>query len=283
LKIALRNELLLINLLNVVLILIVVFLPSSILRVILGIPFVLFSPGYALISAFYPTKDAIHNANRLMLSFALSIAIIPLILLLLNFSSWGIRLNPILYSVATFTAIISVIAWFRRRSRPASDRFIVQFNLQAPAWKGFWKAGIANRITSVILLVVILGAIGTLIYVVKMPRMGEKFTEFYILGVDGKATDYPPSLNLGETGGVTVGIVNHERVTMSYHVEVRVNGVKDNETGAVTLADGETWESIVSFRPTIAATNQKIEFLLFKDGEIEPSMEPLHMWVDVKG
>ena len=106
--IKIKDELLLLNLLNVILIVIVVFLPSSLIRVILGMPFILFFPGYATISALYPTKDAISSANRLMLSFALSIAIVPLILLLLNFISWGTKLNPILYSTVMGAALRSL-------------------------------------------------------------------------------------------------------------------------------------------------------------------------------
>lgn len=280
-KIKMPNELLLLNLFNVVLIIIVVFLPSSWMRVILGMPFILFFPGYALISALYPARDAISGAHRLMLSFALSIAIIPLILLLLNFTSWGIRINPILYSIAAFTAIISVVAWFGRIRKPKSDRFIVEFNLRLPAWKGFWKAGTANRIISVILLLAILGAIVTLVYVIRMPDTGEKFTEFYILSASGKAMNYPQLLTLGEEGKVIVGIVNHERSAMSYQVEVRINGVKDSETSSVTLANGEKWESEVTFTPKIISTNQKVEFLLYKGGEASPYMEPLHFWMDV--
>jgi uncharacterized membrane protein len=251
------------------------------MRVILGMPFILFFPGYAVISALYPTKDAISSTHRLMLSFALSIAIIPLILLLLNFTSWGIRLNPILYSVATFIAIISVVAWLRRRRKPKSDQFNIEFDLRMPVWKGFWKAGTANRIISVVLVLAILGAIGTLVYVIRMPDTGEKFTEFYILSTNGKAMNYPQALTLGEEGKVIVGIVNHERIAMSYRVEVRINGVKDSETSSVVLADGEKWESEVTFIPTIVATNQKVEFLLYKGGEASPTMEPLHFWMDV--
>ena len=281
LKIQTKIDLLLLNLLNIILIAIIVFWPSSLLRVILGMPFILFFPGYATISALYPTKDTISSTHRLMLSFALSIAIVPLILLLLNFTSWGIRLNPILYSVAAFTAIVSVIAWLRRKSKPKSDRFNVEFDMAVPVWKGFWKAGTANKIISVILVLAILGAIGTLIYVIRMPDTAEKYTEFYILNTNGKATNYPQTLTLGEEGKIIVGIVNHERATISYHVEVITNGVKDYETSSISLANGEKWENEVTFTPTILGTNQEVEFLLFKGGETTSAMEPLHLWMDV--
>jgi len=43
-----------------------------------------------------------------------------------------------------------------------------------------------------------------------MPRLGETFTEFYILGPGGNASCYPTNLTVNETGGVILGLMNHE-------------------------------------------------------------------------
>ena len=279
-KIKLKHELLLLNLFNVILIFIVVFWPSNFIRIILGIPFILFFPGYTTISALYPTKDAISATHRFILSFALSIAIIPLILLLLNYTSWGIKANPILYSVAAYVVIISGVAWIRRLRRSQIDRFKIEFNISIPMWKGFWKAGIANRIISIVLILAILGAIGILVYVTKMPDKSEKYTEFYILGIDGKTVDYPQSITLGETGKVIIGIINHEHAAMNYNVEVRINNLKNSETSITTVLDGAKWEDVIAFTPITVGINQKVEFLLYKSGEVSPN-ETLYLWVDV--
>ena len=37
-------------------------------------------------------------------------------------------------------------------------------------------------------------------YVIITPKEGEKFTEFYILGPNGTASDYPTELKVGEEG-----------------------------------------------------------------------------------
>jgi len=150
-----------------------------------------------------------------------------------------------------------------------------------PVWKGFWKAGTANKIISVILVLAILGAIGTLIYVIRMPETGEKYTEFYILSTDGKAMNYPQALMLGQPGKVIVGIVNHERVVLNYRVEVRINGEKQSETNSATLANGEKWENVITFTPNMIGTNQKVEFFLYKGEEVNPTMDPLQLWIDV--
>jgi uncharacterized membrane protein len=46
---------------------------------------VLFFPGYTLISALFPRKDSLSGVERLALSFGLSIAVVPLIGLILNY------------------------------------------------------------------------------------------------------------------------------------------------------------------------------------------------------
>lgn len=280
LKVKIRNELLLLNLLNIALLIIVILLPGSWLRVILGFPFILFFPGYSAVSALFPSKDAINAMHRLMLSFALSIAIVPLVLLVLNFT-WGISLNPILYSINVFTAVSSTIAWLRRIRRPISNRFSPEFNISIPGWKSFWQDDTPNRVVSIILVLAILSAIGTLGYIFSMPEQGEKFTEFYILGEAGKAMSYPKTLRAGQQATVIIGISNHERSVSNYQLEVMMNEVKYKEIGPVILANGETWEDGVTFSSDTIATNQKIQFFLYKNEGAEPYLDPLHIWFDV--
>jgi uncharacterized membrane protein len=51
--------------------------------------------------------------------------------------------------------------------------------------------------------------------------------------------------------------------------------------GPLLLADKEKGEEEVSFAPQGAGDNQKVEFLLYKNGEGEP-YETLRLFVDVK-
>lgn len=141
--------------------------------------------------------------------------------------------------------------------------------------------GIWSRVPSIILVLAIVGALGMLGYAIASPKAGEKFTEFYILGLDGKAIDYPEELIVGEEGKVKVGIINREQETATYWVEVAIEGAKSNEVGIVTLEDGEKWEGVVGFAPDRVGDNQKVEFLLYKQGW-NGVYQRLHLWVDVK-
>jgi len=274
----LGSGLIALDILGGVLILILIFFPSDILRIILGIPFLLFFPGYTLIAALFTKKEGMDGIARVALSFALSITVVALIGLILNYTPWGIRLEPILYSVASFILITSIIAWLRRRRLTERERFSVELYLRLPGWgQGAW-----DKVLAITLVLAILGALGTLSYILLVPKVRETFTEFYILGQGGKAKNYPIDLKIGEKNSVILGIINHEGKEVSYRVEVVIGGDKITEMGPVALVDEQKWESELSFVPEVAGESQKLEFLLYKDDDVEPYLKPTYLWVDVR-
>ena len=278
LKIRIGDGLLLLNLLVLLLIAGVIFFPLNVMRIILGFPFVLFFPGYALVSALFPRKERMGVIERLAISFGLSIAVTVLVLLILNYTPWGIRQESIIYSLASFIFIISIITWFRRKRLPQEGRFDIKFQMALPSW----GTTVFDKGLSVILVLATLGALGIMGYVIATPKMGQQFTEFYILPLEGMTTDYPKELKVGAEGIVTVGIVNHEYETVSYRVEVRINEAKNNEIEPIVLENDEEWTQEVSFVPQIAGEKQKLELLLYKNDESEPYLEPLRLWVNVR-
>ncbi len=96
-------------------------------RIILGLPLVLFLPGYALIAALFIRKDDLDGIERVALSFGLSIAVSPLLGLGLNYTPFGIRLTPILIILSVFTIALAIGAYVRRSRIREADRFWVDF------------------------------------------------------------------------------------------------------------------------------------------------------------
>lgn len=84
------------------------------LRYVLGGVFVLFLPGFLLISALYARSEEMDTLERLALSIGLSLAVVPLIGLVLNYTPWGIRLEPIMVSLAFFSEVMAVVCVVRR-------------------------------------------------------------------------------------------------------------------------------------------------------------------------
>lgn len=62
-------------------------------------------------------------------------------------------------------------------------------------------------------------------YTMVQPFPSKPLTEFYILTEDGKTTDLPYQVPLGENVSLIVGIANHERRTVQYHMQVWLEGM----------------------------------------------------------
>jgi hypothetical protein len=92
----------------------------SFIRNVIGIIFVLFLPGYAFIKLLFPEKvpiptnnENIDNIERFALSFGVSLALTPLVGLILNYTPWGIRLTPITICLLSLTVIFATAAIVR--------------------------------------------------------------------------------------------------------------------------------------------------------------------------
>jgi len=139
-----------------------------------------------------------------------------------------------------------------------------------------------HKALSIFLIVAIVVALGFIIYMAATPQEGDKFTEFYILGTDGKVQDYPKQVILGEPAHILIGVVNHEYQPASYQAKIKIGGIEISEVNIGTLANGEKWEREISFTPQLSGERQRVDFYLYKNGEDEPYLkEPLMLYIDV--
>ena len=258
-----------------ILVLVVTVIPSDVWRVILGLPFLLFFPGYVLLLAVFPGKEGIKNFERMVLSFGFSIVAVVVLGFTLNYV-WVINTESILYAILAFMSVMSIIAWIRRNRLPREDRLSFEFNLRL----SYLGGTVWDKVLSIVLVIVILTTLGIGAYSLCRPKLGEKFTEFYLLGPEWIAADYPSELVIGDTARVTIGIINREQQAVSYSVRVLLGGEQIEELGPVILEHEQKWEHEVNIVPRIIGKNERVEFLLFKDGEEDPSS--LHFWLDVK-
>lgn len=319
------------------------------LRVILGLPFILFFPGYALISALYPEKQRVigeypeeeekpqeemtkaekrdlrrrrserrreeqgrgnsddteedeeppetkglDGLERVALSLGLSIAITPLIGLVLNYTyDWdpehlGIRLVPIFVSQFAFITITSIVAVYRRNKVPIEDRFEIVLDISIPE-----DYTTMDKVLTVGIVVMMVLSVGLLIYIIVVPREGESFTEFYVLGSGGMADEYPRYFTTDDPQSIFIGIGNHEHEDLNYTLFMTIDDDAENEsvvsmdnvtisrTGQplteVDVNDGETVEIPCNFTITDPGS-YKLRLLLYLNGE---EYRDLHLWVKV--
>ena len=88
--------------------------PLLYLRYVFGSAFVLYVPGASLIELLYPKRGDLSQLERLALSIGLSLALVPLVGLLLNYTPWGIRLGPITASLTALSTLLSLGAAYRK-------------------------------------------------------------------------------------------------------------------------------------------------------------------------
>lgn len=288
------------------------------LRVIFGLPLVLFLPGYAFSAALFPehgesppegdvadagSRRGIDGIERVALSFGLSIAVVPLIGLVLNFTPWGIRLVPVLVSVSGVTLAASGVAAIRRWELPEDERFVVPYKewLGAARKELLRPSSRTDAALNVLLVVSILLAVASVTYAVTVPQEGEAFTEFYLLTRDDGelvAAGYPTEFVVGERKPVVIGIVNHEHETMQYTVVVALQRARVTNNSTTVFEEdelrrfrarvrhNETWMTTYNVSPTLTGTRLRLVFLLYRNDpppapSVESAYRELHLWINV--
>ncbi|AKU08208.1 DUF1616 domain-containing protein [Haloferax gibbonsii] len=288
------------------------------LRVVVGLPFVLFIPGYALIAALFPERgppiDApedhdrmagIDGIERVALSFGTSIAVVPLLGLVLNFTPWGIRLVPILVAVSGFTLVATTFAAARRSALPEEERLVVPYKRWFAAARDelFNPASQTDAMLNVVLVVSVVLATASVGYAVAVPKDGESFTELYLLTEDGNdeltADNYPEELVRGEPASLVLGVGNQEHRTVNYtvvavlqRVEVSNNSttVLESErlrTFTPRLEHNETWHEPHEVRPTMTGERLRLTYLLYEGAPpasptVDNAYREVHLWVTVR-
>lgn len=286
--------------LALLLVALVFLLPDSFARQILGLVFVLFLPGYAATAALFPENEQIDGIERMALSFGLSIAIVPLIGLALNFTPFGIRLDPILASVSAFILVMSLIGWYRRMRLPEDERFAIVIDLQMD-WQGM---PIVDKALTVGIGIMLVASVAVLAWAVTTPRVGETFTQLAILGPEGMASDYPTNLTVGEDGRVLLSVKSFEHELKDYTIVIVLTNTTDHNfsvdlesidwdsthelTPYVGIAQNFSLEHLEYYNRTFDfnVTDEgewKLQFLLYTEGQefTQDAYREVHLWVDV--
>jgi Protein of unknown function (DUF1616) len=94
--------------------------PLIFIRYVLGGIFILWLPGYTFTKALFPTElpfkttdKNLDSVERVVLSIGMSLALVPIVGLLLNYTPWGIRLTPIILSLTALTLTFASVAVIR--------------------------------------------------------------------------------------------------------------------------------------------------------------------------
>lgn len=271
---------------------------------LLGVPFLLFIPGYAIVSAMFPeqpggpTRDSSGRpwdsnpdwAIRIALSLGLSAVVVGVVGVLLD-KTVGIRLLPAILAIGGITLVGVAIALVRRLPYPR-DRRANPF-----AYRPLDSLSTGSMLQNATLALAILALVGSVAFVGAAPSQGEAFTESYLLAenADGDlvADDYPSTFVAGESQSLYLGIENNEHRPVDYEVDVVLQDV--NAEGVVLAEqqvdrfdlDLEHGDSAVVEReiePTMTGEGLRLQFRIYKGTDPADAAGPdqtLQLWIDV--
>lgn len=136
---------------------------------------------------------------------------------------------------------------------------------------------------TLLLALALVVSLAGVIYIALTPQQAtDPYTEFYILGPEGNASNYPTNLTIGERAEVIIGVVNHEQMEMTYTVVIRANN-KTLNTERLTLSHGKTSERFMTY--SLNQTGRtKVQFHLYRGREPDINSEPyrsLRLWTNV--
>lgn len=314
-----------------------VFLPvvgETAVRPVVGLLFVLFAPGYALVAALFPARGrspqqmrdgnslsgeqatddggtwgldrGIDWIERVALGFALSLAVVPLLALLVTVSPLAFETTSVFAAITAWTLGLSVVAVGRRLLLSADQRYgMTAAEFGRRARRSIIGDGSRGEILlNVALAFAVLFAVGSLGFAVLSPPDGETYTDVALLteSADGQLTaaEYPDSLAPNEQEQVYVRLENRERESIEYDVVVQLQEVDGSaQEGVVTdrvevdrfsttLGHGETevTERAITAPSTLTGEDLRLQILLYEDGvpdnpTRETAYRKLHIWVDV--
>ncbi|MFQ6019574.1 MAG: DUF1616 domain-containing protein [Dehalococcoidia bacterium] len=176
-----------------------------------------------------------------------------------------IRIAILTALLSPIVALMATFGIWRRRRVPAERS---RMSIRIPRWAGLTNLG--RLITAGGLIAVVSTVTGIIILLLGQKSNNDRFTEFYLLGVDGTADGYPAALSVGETAYLTLGIVNQEGQETDYSVALFIDGALTDRITGVRLKPRERLQRPLTFTLTEGGENQSVEFVLYRDGHSRP-------------
>jgi uncharacterized membrane protein len=245
-------------------------------RVVTGLLAVVLCPGYSMTVALYPANK-LSAVERVCLTIALSLAVVSLSGVALNYSPWGIRVIPATITVLTVTLLATIAASYRRSRLSREDRFSLSFDIHYDRWKLLprFDKWLYGALAAVVLVSIVSGTL-----VIARPKRQQPFTDFYVLGPEGRLERYPSKIKSGEQALVNLVVANREGQDQKYTVDVRWDGETVETLGPMEVPAGDEWSTPVTLKPSTVGNNQIVEFILKKNGTDDTYLL-LRLWIDV--
>jgi len=226
---------------------------------ILTLPLVLVLPGYALTSALFPRRT-LGVAEHLVFSLSLSVVIVILGGLLLNWTPFGLRSSSLAVLLAGITLAASAVALVRRRGQ----------SLPAPGWLRMENAGFTLRQGLLLGLAALIVCGAVAVSIIGAERQSYPgFTQLWILPAGGANAE----------NAVRLGVSNMESTAMEYRLAVSVDGKVVKEWPSIDLVPNEKWEATLVLPPTASAGVARVEADLYRTDAPTAIYRHVVLWI----
>lgn len=295
---------------------------TTALQRLLGLVFVFFFPGYAIISLLFPEanvqseqdgesslqesfphiRDAqITGIERLVMSFGMSVVVIPLIGLALWTLPGQLTQARFFVSLSAVTMVSTVFTALQRIRLPQRQRF--EFPLDQ--WIATIREGMFHPeskidfVLNVLVGISLVAAVVSVPYAILVPTEQASYSQITLLtqSENGSfvAGDYPTEFTRGEPKPVFINITNRRQHPVNYTLVVELQRLADNGTVTdeqilkrftVSIPAYASRTIKYNIRPTMAGTNLRLTFLLYNgqapsDPSITNSYRSVHIWISV--
>lgn len=180
---------------------IIVCLPNNILLIIIGTPLVFLLSFFAFIPILYSQKNSLNLIERLALSLVLFVAVVPHLMVLMNFTQYGIYLIPVLITITIYSFFMRRFAWFRQWWLHDQEGSVTENPKPS-----FSKHLTSKKVISIIISRVVLGIIARAVYSLTRPEFQDKCSKFYFWGIVDKVEKYTTDIRLGASAMVNSNI-----------------------------------------------------------------------------
>lgn len=257
------------------------------LRLLLGLAYVLYVPGYLLQAALFACVDDLDKVGRIGLSLGLSVGLIPLLALLLDRLPWGLHPWPVAIGQGCMILLLVAAAAWRRATQPPGRVYAPDLRPHLRRW---WAGSAVTDRRLFLLSFAALAFAGlAAAWIFLVPSQDEFMTEFYMLGPGSLAEDFPREAQVGQPLQVTLGVTNLERGDHTYRLEIwavdpGTEGRRQlvSQTDPFIIKRDGRHQALLAWQMPWPGDDQQVEFLLFIDGERQP-YRSLRLWLDVTG
>jgi hypothetical protein len=203
-------------------------------RALVGLPLVLFAPGYAIVAAAFPS-NRLGTIERLLFSLGASLAVAALAGLLLHWTALGLRPAAWAVALGNITLVASLIALVRRWRQPAGG------TLGRVAGMTLAQGGLLGLAALLIAGAVLIARDGAI------QQRATGFTQLWVLPDSAAQVD-----------SVRLGVSNREPGQIGYRLLVTASGTIIGSWPRITLGPDEQWEATVAL-PTTQPTAATVE------------------------